>query len=77
MLAGRWIIARLDQTAKSAFINFNIAGLNPYHCLDYYMRHFYTPNYYYLPEWVDDHKNLTLLLVAKKNYRMKNNDSDN
>ena len=43
-------------------------------------RLFYTPNYYYLPKWVEDHEKLTLLQAVKIiNYRMKNknNDSDN
>jgi|694.fasta_scaffold30703_3 hypothetical protein len=43
-------------------------------------RLFYTPNYYYLPKWVEDHEKLTLLQAIKIiNYRMKNknNDSDN
>ena len=43
-------------------------------------RIFYTPNYYYLPKWVEDHEKLTLLQAVKIiNYRMKNknNDSDN
>ena len=41
-------------------------------------RLFYTPNYYYLPKWVEDHEKLTLLQAIKIiNYRMKNNNSDN
>ena len=41
-------------------------------------RLFYTPNYNYLPKWVEDHEKLTLLQAIKIiNYRMKNNDSDN
>jgi len=41
-------------------------------------RLFYTPNYFYLPKWVEDHEKLTLLQAVKIiNYRMKNNDSDN
>ena len=41
-------------------------------------RLFYTPNYNYLPKWVEDHEKLTLLQAVKIiNYRMKNNDSDN
>ena len=41
-------------------------------------RIFYTPNYFYLPKWVEDHEKLTLLQAIKIiNYRMKNNDSDN
>ena len=41
-------------------------------------RLYFTPNYYYLPKWVVDHKKLTLLQAIKIiNYRMKNNDSDN
>ena len=40
-------------------------------------RLFYTPNYYYLPKWVD-HEKLTLLQAVKIiNYRMKNRNSDN
>ena len=39
---------------------------------------FYTPNYYYLPKWVEHHEKLTLLQAVKIiNFRMKNNDSDN
>ena len=35
-------------------------------------RLFYTPNYYYLPKWVEDHEKLTLLQAVKIiNYRMK------
>ena len=35
-------------------------------------RIFYTPNYYYLPKWVEDHEKLTLLQAVKIiNYRMK------
>ena len=34
-------------------------------------RLFYTPNYYYLPKWVEDHEKLTLLQAVKIiNYRM-------
>ena len=41
-------------------------------------RLFYTPNYYYLPKWVEDHEKLTLLQAVKIiNYRMKNRNSDN
>ena len=41
-------------------------------------RLFYTPNYYYLPKWVEDHEKLTLLQAVKIiNYRMKNKNSDN
>ena len=41
-------------------------------------RLFYTPNYYYLPKWVEDHEKLTLLQAIKIiNYRMKNKNSDN
>ena len=41
-------------------------------------RLFYTPNYYYLPKYIEDHEKLTLLQAIKIiNYRMKNNDSDN
>ncbi len=43
-------------------------------------RLFYTPNYFYLPKWVEDHEKLTLLQAVKIiNYRMKNknNDSNN
>ena len=40
-------------------------------------RLFYTPNYYYLPKWVEDHEKLTFLQAIKIiNYRKKNNDSD-
>ena len=39
---------------------------------------FYTPNYHYLPKWVEDHEKSTLLQEVKIiNYRTKNNDSDN
>ena len=38
-------------------------------------RIFYTPNYFYLPKWVEDHEKLTLLQAIKIiNYRMKNKD---
>ena len=41
-------------------------------------RLFYTPNYFYLPKWVEDHEKLTLLQAIKIiNYRMKNKNSDN
>ena len=47
-------------------------------CLSDRPRMFYTPNYYYLPKFVEDHEKLTLLQAIKIiNYRMKNNDSDN
>ena len=41
-------------------------------------RLFYTPNYYFLPKWVEDHEKLTLFQAVKIiNYRMKNKNSDN
>ena len=41
-------------------------------------RLFYNPNYYYLPNWVQDHKNLTFHQAIKIiEYRLKRKESDN